>query len=390
MTQYDKVWKWLERDSRDLFTGAHSVHTPHGISKEIISYIAPQSEEVLVLYNVEFIISLINDFDYDPELITFVSDHLSKSKLVSRMGVKYIMSIDEYTKKNPVLLINPPYTNGEKDASEIYTQILDKVIDKTDPIAIGAVTPENLINGGQKKRTLRKKILENYNFKNVNFLDQARDWNKAIEIDTISWVATKSHSGVTTVRGRFLGEEYTTDMTANHLTELANGETQEIHDWLIGIQTDKKVPLRTSKKTSNVGSQVKISKTETDSCAIENGIEFDSDNDKWRVAFGYMRCNTCAIVPPTVSVPSKYRYVVFDCEADARKFRDFMISEPVRFIMKVTYTSRTLDAPQINYVPWIDLSSFNTVDDATLYAHWKTSQDAQDVIKSIVGSEVPF
>jgi hypothetical protein len=91
-----------------------------------------------------------------------------------------------------------------------------------------------------------------------------------------------------------------------------------------------------------------------------------------------------------VSVPSKYRYVVFDCETDARKFRDFMLSEPVRFIMKVTYTSRTLDAPQISYVPWIDLSSYNTVDNTTLYAHWKTSQDAQTVIKSIVGSEVPF
>jgi len=173
----------------------------------------------------------------------------------------------------------------------------------------------------------------------LTFLDQKRDWNKSISIDTISFVFDKSHVGNTTVNGRFLGNSYDVDMSALGIKELANGETQEIHDWLMSIQTVKKVPLKVSNKTAGTDKIVKLSKKDSDSFTTEQGDYFDSNNNQWRVVFGYMRANTCAVVPPNVSVPSKYRYITFDSEDSARKFRDFMLSEPVRFIMKMTYTS---------------------------------------------------
>jgi hypothetical protein len=104
-----------------------------------------------------------------------------------------------------------------------------------------------------------------------------------------------------------------------------------------------------------------------------------------------MRCNTCAIVPPGASIPGKYRYINFgSSEASARKFAAYMLSEPVRFIMKLIYTSRTLDNPQLAYVPKLDMNKFNLINDAVLYQHWNTTTDVQSFINSTVGDEVPF
>jgi hypothetical protein len=74
----------------------------------------------------------------------------------------------------------------------------------------------------------------------------------------------------------------------------------------------------------------------------------------------------------------------------ARKFTSYMLSEPVRFIMKLVYTSRTLDNPQLSYIPMLDLTQFEKVDNETLYSYWNLGLDTQAIIKNIVKDEVPF
>jgi hypothetical protein len=382
------------------FTGSHDAFTPQAVVDPIIKNINTSNREVLVLFNIEFVISLVYTYNVDPTLITFFADHENKIKFAKRIGVTNIKYVEptlpaileairnHNMKTRPVLLVNPPYTNGEQDASEIYTAIINNCIDQFDPIAIGAVTPENMINGGQKKKTLREKILKKYGLTYLSFLNQKVDWNGDISIDTVSWVVEDSHTGPTTVIGRNQKQTYT---VKSKLDEYINGETQNIHDWLLKIQTTDKIKLLSSKKTNKTGTQIKISKDFADSIKIETGNEYDSHNTEWRVAFGYMRCNTCAVVPPGVSIPSKYRYINFGASEDnARKFRCYMLSEPVRFIMKLIYTSRTLDNPQLAYVPKLDMSKFSNINDATLYQFWKVDTATQTEIKTIVGVEVPF
>lgn len=371
------------------FTGSHDAFTPQAVVDPIIKNIDVSNQEVLVLFNIEFVISLVYTYNVDPTLITFFADHKNKEKFAKRIGVKYVTSLENITMKTrPVLLVNPPYTNGEQDASEIYTAIINNCIDQFDPIAIGAVTPENMINGGQKKKTLREKMLKKYGLKYLSFLNQKVDWNGDISIDTVSWVVEDSYTGPTNVVGRNQKQTYT---VKSKLDEYINGETQNIHDWLLKIQTADKIKLLSSKKTCKTGTQIKISKDFADSVKIEAGDEYDSHNTEWRVAFGYMRCNTCAVVPPGVSIPSKYRYINFGTSEDnARKFRDYMLSEPVRFIMKLIYTSRTLDNPQLAYVPKLDMNKFSNINDITLYQFWNVDTATQTEIKTIVGVEVPF
>jgi superfamily II DNA or RNA helicase len=295
-------------------------------------------------------------------------------------------------KKRPVLLTNPPYTDGTSAANDIYTPIITHCIDTMNPIAIGGVSPENLINGGQKKKILREKISKKYGWKNLKFLNQTRDWNGDISVDTISWVVEEGYTGFTQVTGRVLNNTYTVDM--NKFDELVNGETQDLHDWMISIQTVNKLVLNnpTGKETGKTGAQIKISKDATDGYDIEQGKEFDSHTTEWRVAFGYLRCNTCAIVPPGPSISGKYRYINFGVngETDARKFAQLMLSEPVRMILLLTYTSRSLDNPQLEYVPLVDLSQFGEITNEALYQFWNTPVSTQTVITSLVGRKVPF
>ena len=295
-------------------------------------------------------------------------------------------------KKRPVLLTNPPYTDGTSAANDIYTPILTRCIDTMNPVAICGVTPENLINGGQKKKTLREKISKQYGWKSVKFLNQVRDWKGDISVDTISWVVEEGYTGVTTVTGRVLNADYQVDMAK--INELVNGEIQDIYDWMISIQSAKKLVLNnsTGKDTGIAGPQLKITKDEPDGCLIEQGKEFRSHNTEWRVAFGYLRCNTCAVVPPGPSISGKYRYISFGAngETAARKFAQYMLSEPVRLIILLTYTSRSLDNPQLAYVPMIDLTQFSEITNDVLYAYWNTSTDTQQMIAALVGGKVPF
>ena len=96
-------------------------------------------------------------------------------------------------------------------------------------------------------------------------------------------------------------------------------------------------------------------------------------------------------MPPGISIPGKYRYINFgSSEANARKFAAYMLSEPVRFIMKLIYTSRTLDNPQLAYVPNLDMNKFNKITDDILYKNWVTDPRVRSFIKATVGDEVPF
>ena len=59
MQQVKKFEKFLDRE-KDIFEGAHKVQTPFGLVGELLGKIDLVShQQILVLYNVEFIIELV-------------------------------------------------------------------------------------------------------------------------------------------------------------------------------------------------------------------------------------------------------------------------------------------------------------------------------------------
>ena len=72
------------------------------------------------MFNVEFVISLVYNYQVDPSKITFYADHENKIKIAKRLGVKYIIEL-RTDMKFDVILANPPYTN---DNTKIYQHFL--------------------------------------------------------------------------------------------------------------------------------------------------------------------------------------------------------------------------------------------------------------------------
>lgn len=380
--------KLIEQFRNDKKFVVDQPFTPVKLISEITANIsAPKTAKVAVLFTVEWAIYLQEIGFTDVTVLTQDQDDVVQ-KACALFGFSYILlgQVKDQKMKFDVVVGNPPYTNGEQDASEIYTSIIDGCLDVTAPSVVAFITPENFINGGQKKKQLREKIFAKTPLNTLRFLNQRNDWNGNIKVDTVAWVAQAKFAGPVTVTSRHSNIAYNTVA----LSEYIDGYSQSVHDWILRIQTTNKVKLISAKKTGNRGLQIKITKDGQDNCTIEQGNEYDSHNNQWRVAFGYLRCNTCAVVPPGVSIPSKYRYKAFADEHDARKFSAYMLSEPIRFIMKLCYTSRSLDNPQLVYVPMLNLTNFSQVNDSVLYAYWNTPTPVQVAIGNAIKDEIPF
>ena len=94
------------------FTGAHSVHTPQLLVEEILSRM-PLTGKILVLFNVEFVISLVYTYNVSPDNITFYSDHLNKEMICKKIGNVNIITSLENNMKFDVIVSNPPYSNHD-------------------------------------------------------------------------------------------------------------------------------------------------------------------------------------------------------------------------------------------------------------------------------------
>ena len=144
----NRFWEMLKakKSPNVMFSGAHGIHTPRELCKEITSKIDVQNRKILVLYNIEFVLTLVYDFDVDPNNITFLSDHTSKSLYVSMTGVKSIITNLEATQmKFDVVIGNPPYKFGNEKGgkSSLWRRIVSQAWSLTNKDgAMAMVTPQ--------------------------------------------------------------------------------------------------------------------------------------------------------------------------------------------------------------------------------------------------------
>jgi len=109
-----KLFDLLQKESNELFRGGHSIYTPKDITVQIINQIKfTETTSVLVMYNPEFVITLIELFDISKNNITFYSDHKNKNLLIERFGVNIIQELDK-TMKFDVTISNVPYNTREE------------------------------------------------------------------------------------------------------------------------------------------------------------------------------------------------------------------------------------------------------------------------------------
>jgi hypothetical protein len=126
-----KLFELLKRESNTLFENSHNVHTPKALTDEVLSKIDIKNKSILVMFNVEFVITLIETYNVLPENIVFYSDHENKTNLVNRFSVKYVSTLEKDMKFD-VVVGNPPYTDGQK---LLYTKFFEQVLDIAELVA---------------------------------------------------------------------------------------------------------------------------------------------------------------------------------------------------------------------------------------------------------------
>lgn len=115
----------------------HNIHTPFELTEKIVNTIkADENAEVAVLFNIEFVFTLIALKGVDPKKITFFGDCSKKRQLVESWGCVYVNSdvllnkkkCEKYKMKFDVVVGNPPFKNGNETGgkSSLWRKIVAK------------------------------------------------------------------------------------------------------------------------------------------------------------------------------------------------------------------------------------------------------------------------
>lgn len=206
-----------------MFKGAHNVYTPRLLVEEILDILNSRGHlqgRILVMFNVEFVISLIYTYNIAPENITFYSDHDKKSKICSKSGVKYIITSlkKKHMKKFDTVIINPPYQDkkgneGSTNSADLYTKFVYKALELSKKY-VAMIVPSAWT--GPKHSMLKKVIFEDN--QPFVFNTHGKKWFRNVEMNTCYFITEVGRKGPTVISDAF---ENTITMTLNKSASLS-------------------------------------------------------------------------------------------------------------------------------------------------------------------------
>jgi len=375
------------------FTNARSMaFMPFDFMRQELSYIEKHISNPIIIYNPlngSMVESVIQKFPDRRVLAidTFgiFNDHLTKSGCECYNTIEEILNMN----KKPVLIINAPYTDGKNNKNNIYASHLRNAINKLDPVAVINYSPDNLLTGVvNPNKSLRDMMIARYgNPTLIKFLNRTKDWKKMIDVDTVCTVFDGlANNTLTKIISRNGQKEFECELKGM----IFPCESKEEYEWICSIQTNEKIVTHNSGKPTG-GSTKEIKLQKNNKFELEDGKEYSNHNDCYRTAVGYQRTRCLVSTPPGVGICHSYRYM--EPTRDkllSEKFTRYMLSQPIRYLVKLRYNTRTFDSPAMLLVPKIDLNLLpdNFTDD-DVFKLFNTPSSVRKTIEQI-GHENPY
>lgn len=398
-----KLYKFI-KEEKELFTGAHAIYTPEPLVDEILSKVTIKGK-ILILFNIEFPISLVYNYNIEPKNLTFYSDHENKTKIANRLGIKVIERLD-IDMKFDVIIGNPPYNDimGDNRSqskntnnSNLYFDFIQKSIEMN-PKFISLIVPAGWMQNQQIKETVLEAGLK-----------------KVKEIDPAYFPGVGIRSGISMLhiesnyRGKIEIESLTSSFNIDRDAVLSFDNPKKfkiieklkqnkMFDSLLSYgpykvpkgtkgSIDRLISLDSNySETQNNEFNTKVMIYAGGSLANPRYLYHTTNftEQKWGVAVPSASdkyiIGAVRLIEPGTGVSDKLKVAYFNTEDEAKNAKEFLESKLISFVIRTTKHNDTVNTNKNSFgnIPIINFSKpFN---ENNLLKEFKITQDELNVI----------
>jgi site-specific DNA-methyltransferase (adenine-specific) len=407
-TKVQKYFRMI-KDYPTLFEGAHTVHTPQALVEEIIDSITI-SGQVLIMFNIEFAVSLVYNYNIDPTSITFYSDHPNKTKIAQQLGIKHITTLDQFMKFD-VILANPPYNdvvgNNRLEAkntnnSNLYFDFIKQSFKLCPSGTVAMIVPAAWMQNDK----IRQEVLD-AGLQTVSSVDSSHFPGVGIRSGISAFTAVHGYNQNITVKNGpavySIGRSATLSfddpfkfiIVAKIKTNSTLATKLKYGPYQVPVGTKGSIDrliasTPTFSKTATASHKFKVLiyaggaqspeqfvYSTVDQTGTQYGLAIPVASDKYMLGVARM-------VDPGVGVSDRLKVIYFNNQTQAQNAQAYLNSKLVRFVMKTTKHNDTVNTNKNSFgnIPLVNFNKSWT--DAGLYALFNLTQQEIDYIESIV------
>jgi site-specific DNA-methyltransferase (adenine-specific) len=409
MHKATKLFKAL-KEGLVSFDGAHDIYTPQVLVEEILSKIHLNGD-ILVMFNIEFVISLVYTYNIDPGTITFYSDHQNKSEMARRLGVKYVITTLETDMKFDVIVGNPPYndavgTNREESKntnnSNLYFDFILKSISLAPTGTISFVVPSAWMTNDRVKNKMMAAGL-----KSIMSVDPTYFPNVGIRSGITTFQLEHGYSGNIDIANESVkysikrsgALSFENPKKYDIIEKLKSVDNLGVHlklgNYVVKKGTKGSIDrlLQNDSTYSDTKSKTHATQVLIYCGGIKKAAEYVYSSVKQagrRPALAIPNASDKFIlgavrfIPKGVGISDRHKAVYFNTDAEAVNAQEYLTSKLIKFVIGTTKHNDTVNTNKnsFGHIPMIDFCKKWT--DQDLYNYFNLSQDEIDYVEANV------
>lgn len=349
----------------------------------------------VVWYSLEFAVALrLRGFSNVTLITKDVSNNTHKMVTMKEFGLSYeYATIEDIMKRHFDYGVgNPPYTDGSKGNANVWPEHSKNVLAIADKV--GWVIPASIGLGDKSGNGSARAMFKEHGLKKFVFLPWDT-FGKNATVTPCYLISERGHTGQVEVNDVY-GNTYSDNSGYFISHGIVSGIVDKLprNDPYKFIKVKGKEDIHDHHVTGTVKCTDIVTKiTNTADIITEPRVCYQKDADKYRVLTSYqnngpncknyhgdmIHLKAVQVLEPGVAVKNNYMYIPCDTEAEAEVIVSYLQTNLCNAIWAYTRTTRTLDAPQIRWIP--KLNSTKKVTDEDLIKMFKLTSAEADFVR---------